>query len=244
MNGPPDSRSDKSRRRLARLVPLGLIAAGFVLFFALGLHRKISFDALRESRAALIAWVDAHPVLAPCLYALAYVAVVACSLPVGIVMSPVGGFLFGTWLGGALAVGSATVGAAILFVAARTALGDFLRARAGPALARVEAGFRANAFSYLLALRLIPAVPFFVLNLAPAFLGMRLAPFVAATVIGIAPATVILASVGSGLGVVFDAGAEPDLGILATPSVLGPLLGLALLALVPVAYRHWRRKPA
>ncbi len=244
MRGSHDSPSDRHRFRLARLAPLALIALGFALFFAFGLHRHLNFEALRESRAALTAWVDAHPVLAPGLYMAVYVAVVACSLPIGLLMSPVGGFLFGTWLGGACAVGGATVGAAILFLAARTALGDFLRDRAGPALARLEAGFRANAFSYLLALRLIPVVPFFVLNLAPAFLGMRLMPFVAATVIGIAPATFILASVGSGLSAVFDAGADPDFSIIATPAVLGPLLGLALLALLPVAYRHWRKKPA
>ena len=233
-----------ARFRPARLVPLAVIAAGFVLFFALGLHRYVTFEAVRESRAALVAWVDAHPLLAPLLYVLVYVAVVACSLPVGIVMTPVGGFLFGTWLGGLYAVVAASIGAIILFSAARTALGELLREKAGPALAKLEAGFRANAFSYLLALRLVPAVPFFVLNLAPAFLGMRLSHFIAATVIGITPATFIFASVGSGLGAVFDSGAEPDLEVLGRPAVLVPLLGLALLALLPVAYRHLRQKPS
>jgi hypothetical protein len=110
MRGRPEPPPAHHRFRHARLVPLALIALVFTLFFAFGLHRELSFEALRESRAALGAWVDAHPVLAPCLYMAVYVVVVACSLPIGLLMSPVGGFLFGTWLGGACAIGSATVG--------------------------------------------------------------------------------------------------------------------------------------
>jgi uncharacterized membrane protein YdjX (TVP38/TMEM64 family) len=232
------------RARAARLVPLLVIAAGFVLFFALGLHRHVTFDALRDSRAALTGWVDRHPLSAVALYILGYVVVVACSLPVGFIATISGGFLFGTWLGGFSAVCGATIGAIILFSAARTALGDVLRARAGSALARFETGFRENAFSYLLALRLIPAFPFFLVNLAPAFLGVRLSTFAAATFLGIMPATFVYASVGAGLGEVFDAGVDPDLSLFAHPSVYLPLIGLALLALLPPAWRHWRRRPA
>ena len=232
------------RSRATRLAPLLVIAAGFVLFFAFGLHRYVTFETLRESRAALVAWVDRHPVAAPAIYMLAYVVVVACSLPVGFIATPIGGFLFGTLFGGLYAVCGATLGAIILFSAARTALGDVLRARAGSALARFEAGFRENAFSYLLALRLIPAFPFFLVNLAPAFLGVPLSTFAAATFIGVMPATFVYASLGAGLGAVFDAGAEPDLSLFASPAVYGPLLGLAALALLPAAYRHWRKKPA
>jgi uncharacterized membrane protein YdjX (TVP38/TMEM64 family) len=239
----PAATPGRPRLRATRLAPLAAIAAGFVLFFAFGLHRHVTFETLRDSRAALSAWVAAHEALAPLLYILAYAVVVACSLPVGLLATPIGGFLFGTLLGGTYAVIGATIGATALFLAARSALGELLRAKAGGALARFEAGFRENAFAYLLVLRLIPLFPFFLVNLAPAFLGVPLATFVAATFVGIIPATFVYASVGAGLGAVFDAGAEPDFGIVLTPPVLGPLLGLALLALAPVAYRHFK-KPA
>ncbi|MBL8699797.1 MAG: TVP38/TMEM64 family protein [Alphaproteobacteria bacterium] len=226
--------------RLARLAPIVVLGVAAVAFFALGLHRHLSFDVLRDSRSGLIAWVGAHPLLAPALYVLAYVVVTACSLPGALVMTLAGGFLFGTWFGGLLTVIGATLGATALFVAARTALGDLLRARTGGMLARLEDGFRRDAFNYLLVLRLVPVFPFFIVNLAAAFLGASLATFVVATFFGIMPGTFVYASVGSGLGSVFDSGAQPDLRTIFTWPVLGPLLGLAVLALLPVAYKRLR----
>lgn len=226
--------------RLARLTPILVIAAAAAAFFTFGLHRYLSFDVLRDSRAALIAWVADHRVLAPALYVLAYVVVTACSLPGALVMTLTGGFLFGTWFGGLLTVFGATLGATVLFLAARTALGDMLRAKAGGALAKLEDGFRRDAFNYLLVLRLVPIFPFFVVNLAAAFLGTGLTVFVVATFFGIMPGTLVYSSVGSGLGAVFDAGTDPDLRLVFSWPVLGPLLGLAGLALLPVIYKRLR----
>ena len=166
----------------------------------------------------------------------------ALSLPGGAVLTIAGGFLFGKWIGTVLVLGAATLGAALLFVAARTALAGLLRARAAPWLIRLEAGFRADAFSYLLVLRLVPLFPFFVVNLVPAFLGVSLRVFVLATLIGIVPGTFVYATVGSGLGSIFDSGRPfTPAGILTREIVLA-LLGLALLALMPVIYRKWSRR--
>ena len=195
----------------------------------------------RESRGALIAWVELHPIAAPLLFMAAYVLVTACSLPGALIMTLTGGFLFGTLLGGSYAVLGASVGAVLLFLAARTAFGDMLRARAGGALAMLEAGFRKDAFNYLLVLRLVPIFPFFIVNLAAAFLGTSLGVFVVATFLGIIPGTMVYASVGNGLGAVFDSGAKPDLGVIFTWPVLGPLIGLALLSLLPVLYKRMKR---
>ena len=112
----------------------------------------------------MLAWVAEHPVLAPLIYVLSYIVAVAFSLPGGTLFTLAGGFLFGTVAGGLCAVVAATIGATALFIAARTALGGLLRAKAGPALQRMEAGFRRDAFSYLLVLRLVPAFPFFLVN--------------------------------------------------------------------------------
>ncbi len=221
-----------------RFLPLALIAAGMAAVFLSGLHRHLSWEALRDGRFALLDFVAANPVAAPAAYVLAYVCVTAFSLPGAAAMTLAGGFLFGTLAGGALAVVGATIGATTVFAAARTALGDRLRLRAGGMLARIEEGFRRDAASYLLFLRLVPAFPFFVVNIAAALLGARPGVFVATTLVGIVPGTFVFASIGAGLGSVFDAGARPDLSVALSWPVLGPLLGLGLLALLPVAWRR------
>jgi uncharacterized membrane protein YdjX (TVP38/TMEM64 family) len=225
-------------RGLLRFLPLALIAAGMAAAFLSGLHRHLGWEALRDARFALLDLVAAHPVAAPAAYVLAYVCVTAFSLPGAAAMTLAGGFLFGTLAGGGLAVVGATIGATAVFAAARTALGDRLRLRAGGMLARIEEGFRRDAASYLLFLRLVPAFPFFVVNIAAALLGARPAIFVATTLVGIVPGTLVFASIGAGLGSVFDAGARPDLSVALSWPVLGPLLGLGLLALLPVAWRR------
>lgn len=224
---------------LKRAWPLLAIAAALVLVFSLGLHRYLSFAVLRDNRADLVAWVAAMGPLAVLAFIAAYIVVVTLSLPGGAVMTIAGGFLFGAVWGSLWVVFGATIGASLLFLAARTSLGEPLRARAGPALARMAEGFRANAFSYLLFLRLVPAFPFFLVNLAPAFLGVPLGTYVLATFLGIMPATFVFASVGAGLGSVFDAGGDfSPVGIL-TPQVLLALGGLALLSLLPIALKRF-----
>jgi uncharacterized membrane protein YdjX (TVP38/TMEM64 family) len=223
-----------------RVLPLVVLVAGLVAFFALGLQRYVTFEALAHHREALLAWVAGHRLVAPFAYGLVYIVAVALSVPGGIWLTIGGGFLFGTVAGGLYAVIGATAGATVLFLAARTAFGNVLRARAGSALERMEEGFRRDAFNYLLVLRLVPLFPFFLVNLVPAFLGVRLRTYVGATALGIIPATFVFASVGNGLGAVFDAGG--DRPHLLTAPVLLPLLGLALLALIPVVYRSVKRR--
>ncbi|MFQ5974287.1 MAG: TVP38/TMEM64 family protein, partial [Alphaproteobacteria bacterium] len=109
--------------------------------------------------------------------------------------------------------------------------------QAGPLAEKMEAGFRENALNYMLVLRLIPVFPFWLVNLAPAFLGVSVRVFVIGTFVGIIPGTFVYASVGNGLGAVFDAGGAPDLGIIFEPEILLPIIGLALLALLPVIYK-------
>lgn len=239
MSEPDEVVGEKSG--LARFWPLGLLILGLILFFAFGLNRYATLDTLRDNREALGQWVAAHKALALLIYIGAYAAMVAFSLPGALAATLTGGFLFGTLLGGMVTVLAATIGATILFMAARTAFGDLLRAKAGSAIRRMEDGFRENAFSYLLVLRLVPLFPFFLVNLAPAFLGVKLRTFIAATFIGIIPGTFVFASLGNGLGAIFDAGRTPDLGLIEEPQVILPLLALAALALVPVLYRRLRR---
>jgi uncharacterized membrane protein YdjX (TVP38/TMEM64 family) len=226
-----------------RLIPAAVLLLGLALFLVLGLERYVSFEMLSRHHAALATWVGEHGALAALLYVLAYALVVAFSLPVAILVTPVGGFLFGVATGALLSVIGATLGSIAVFLAARTAFRDLFHARAGAALAKLEAGFRRDSFSYLLFLRLVPLFPFWLVNIVPALLGMKLGPYTLATVIGIVPAAIVYSSLGAGLGAVFDRGEVPDLGIIFEWSILLPLLGLALLALTPVLYTHLRRRP-
>ena len=223
-----------------RLLPLAVLAGVVAAFFVLGLDRYLSFNVLAEHRKMLLDSVAAHPWLAPLAYAALYVVVVAFSLPGGAVMTIAGGFLFGALFGGVLAVSGATLGATALFMLAKTSLGDFLLARAGPAVKKMQAGFKENALSYLLVLRLIPLFPFFLVNLAPAFLGVSLRVYVMATFFGIMPGTFVYALVGAGLGSVFDRGEVFSLAGVMTPQMMAALGGLAILALLPVAYKKWK----
>lgn len=227
---------------LRRLLPLAILAVGLIAFVGLGGTRWLSFEHLQSHHERIAAWVAAHGALGAALYMALYALVVAFSLPGALVMTLLGGFLFGIWLGSLLTVIGATVGSTLLFLAARTAFGDLLRARAGPTLQKMEAGFRKNALSYLLVLRLVPLFPFFLVNLAPALLGVPLATFIAATFIGIIPGTLVYSSVGAGLGAILKRGETPDLWIICRPEILGPLLGLALLALLPALYKWMKAR--
>lgn len=227
---------------LKRLLPLVVLLALITLAVVLRLDRYITLDALRDNRTALLAFVAENRFLAGFVYVLCYAAVVALSIPGAAIMTLAGGFLFGVLIGAALSVVGATIGATVLFLIARSTAGDFLRQRAGPFLARMAEGFRKDAFNYLLFLRLVPVFPFWAVNLAPALLGMRLGPFVLATAIGIIPGTVVYTAFGAGLGNVFDAGGEVDLKTVFSPTLIAALIGLGLLALLPVAVKRFREK--
>jgi uncharacterized membrane protein YdjX (TVP38/TMEM64 family) len=240
---PQESGPAKGRRRL-RLGLLVVLLAGLGAFFALGGHRALSFETLSEHHAAIAAWVEGHAILAVTVFALAYVLVVAFSVPGAVWMSIAGGYLFGTVAATALVVASATVGATAVFLVARYIVGEAWKARVGGTLARLEQGFRENAFSSLLVLRLVPLFPFWLVNLVPAFLGVPTRVYVIATAVGIVPGALVYTGVGNGLDAVFADGGMPDLGIIYDPEILLPLLGLAALALVPTAYRLWKgRRP-
>jgi uncharacterized membrane protein YdjX (TVP38/TMEM64 family) len=260
VNTPSDDRRAQSRRpAIRRYAPLLVVAALIALAYGLGLHRDISFEGLVRNRAAIDRFVADHGGAAVAGYIALYVAVIGLSLPGGIIMTLTGGFLFGPVVGAIAAMAGALAGATIIFLVARSAAGEWLTRRAGPFAAKLAEGFRADAFSYLLFLRLAPIFPFWLVNLAPALFGVRLSTFIAATAIGILPATVTFAVFGAGLGSVIavqevqynacvaaargSCSVEFDLSQVMTPTLLLALGALAVLALIPaVAKRFLGRK--
>jgi uncharacterized membrane protein YdjX (TVP38/TMEM64 family) len=229
-----------SRRLIAPVILIALTAS----FWALGLGDQLSWSSLAHNQATLNEWVAEHPALAPCLFVAIYIASVTLSLPQAGLLTMIGGLLFGTLPGGGMAVIGATVGAIFLFLIARSAFAGPMARRGGAALGKLRQELGRNGFSYLLAIRLVPVVPFWLVNLAAALCGMRLMQFFVATLIGILPTTFITASIGSGLGDVLSRGETPSFGLLLTWPVLGPLLALAALSLLPVAWRKWRPRHA
>ena len=220
-----------------------VLAGGFVAFFILGGSEYLAFESFRDNRRILLDFVELNGVLAILAYMAVYAVTIAFSLPGGAVLTLTGGFLFGTLSGGMITVVGATIGATGLFLVARTGLGEPLRARAGPAVRKIEAEFRKNSWSYLLFFRLVPIFPFWMVNLALAFLGVGLEAFVITTMIGIIPGTFVYASLGNGLGVIFDQGANPDHSVIFQPEILLPLMTLSVLALIPVVYKRLKTHP-
>lgn len=221
------------------------VAVAIAAFFGLGYGKYVTLDALAEHRDWLSAEVTRLGFMARVVFVLVYAVLVGASIPGATFLTIVGGFIFGTTVGAVCAVIGATAGATAIFLLARTAIGDGLRARAGGSIKRLEEGFRKDALSYLVFLRLVPGFPFVIVNLVPAFLGVSLRDFVLGTAVGIIPGTIIYSSVGNGLAAIFATGGEADLhGLLSDPKVWLPLAGLALLSLLPIAYKRWQGRGA
>ncbi len=225
-----------------RRVPLILIALVAVIGAA-AFRDYLTFDALARNRERLLAFRDAHYILAVLAFVAAYTLIVAFSLPGAAVATLTGGFLFATFPGVLYNVTAATLGAIAIFLAAKWGLGQRLAQRMNASdglVRRIKTGLDENQWSMLFLIRLIPAVPFFVANLVPAFVGVPLWRYGVTTLLGIVPGTLVYTSVGAGLGEVFARGDTPDLGIIFAPQVLLPILGLCLLAALPMMLRAVR----
>jgi uncharacterized membrane protein YdjX (TVP38/TMEM64 family) len=220
------------RRFLPLAVLIILAISGFFLV------RGVGWDTLARHQAMLGAWVATHPIASAALYLVAYILTAALSLPPAAVLSVAGGLLFGALLGCALTVTGATIGASILVVALRSAFAPMLERHRDRIPRQIQTRLARDGFNYLLALRLLPLFPFWIVNLAAAIAGIRLAVFIPATLLGIIPASFIFSSIGAGVGSVLAQGLTPDLSVLFSAPVLLPLAGLAVLSLLPAILRH------
>jgi uncharacterized membrane protein YdjX (TVP38/TMEM64 family) len=223
-----------------RLTGLAVIFGLCALAWHTGAVQALYWPSLVAHRAEWAAAVAAHPYTAPLAFLSIYILAVGLSLPAGLWLSLLGGLLFGTWLGSVLTILGASTGAIILFLLARGLLAPFFEPRFTRHTSRLRAGLARDGFYYLLAMRLMPVFPFWLVNLAPALLGMRLLPYAAATIIGMLPTSVVLSAVGAGLAASLASGAPPSAAMLLKPMILFPLLALAVLALLPALWRQWQ----
>ena len=237
-----DMSDDQQSSPWMRRLPLIAIAVAAVLGVVF-LRDTLTFEALAENREALIAFRDANYAATVAVFIAAYVVIVAFSLPGATIATLTGGFLFATFPGALFNVTGATIGATAIFLAARWGLGAKLAERmegSEGTVKRIKDGIDENQWSMLFLIRLVPAVPFFVANLVPAFVGVPLRRFVISTFFGIIPGAVVYTSVGAGLGEVFARGETPNLGIIFEPQILLPILGLCALAALPILLKALR----
>jgi uncharacterized membrane protein YdjX (TVP38/TMEM64 family) len=236
-----------------------LVAAVMALVLLKGWHQHITLETVVAQRDRFHQALAANVALSLVVYVALYAVLVALSLPCGLIMTVTGGLLFGWLLGALAAMVGATIGATTVFLIARSAVGDTLSQRAGPWLAKLSEGFQKDALSYMLFLRLVPAFPFWFVNIAPAVLGVPLRTFVLGTVVGILPATFAFASAGAGLDSVIMAaknertacvvqkGAEAcplkiHASLLLTRELVLALVLVGLVALIPVVLKRWKKR--
>jgi uncharacterized membrane protein YdjX (TVP38/TMEM64 family) len=242
-------------RYIPPLCCVALLAVGY----GFGLQNYFTLQAIAEHRAALADFTATHLTLAVLLFATLYTAAVATSFPGATILTLLAGLLFGGVLGGVVAVVSATLGATIIFQITKSSFGDVLVQKAGPFLNRISAGFADDAFNYLLFLRLVPAFPFWLVNIAPALANVKLRTYISATVLGILPATFAFAFLGAGLDRALSAQHAEQLQCLATkslvecpftlsvsalitPELLYGFAALGVVALIPVVLKKWKAR--
>jgi len=252
-----DPSGEKMSSGIKKYLPLLALAIVFTSFFVFGLDEYLTFKALSDNRDRLLYFVENHYLAALSLYFILYVVLVAASVPGGLLLTVSGGFLFGWAAGGIVTVFAATVGATLLFLIAATSLGAVLHKKAGPWLTRLEDGFKDNAMSYLLFLRLVPAFPFWLVNIAPAFLGVPMRTYIVGTFFGIIPGTMVFASLGTGLDSIIveqqdkfskcQASGETgcsmtfDVGSLVTKEIILSFVALGVVSLIPILIKRLRK---
>ena len=231
---------------IGRIALVGVLALVLIGGLAFGAPRYLSLNELRAERGVLLAFVHAHPWESLALYLATYCVIVAVSFPGALVMTLTGGFLFGWLEGGTAAVVGVSSGAVVMFVVARTALGEpimrWVEARGG-LIHKVQRHVAAHPFNALLTLRLIPAAPIWLVNIAASLSPMPLRAYALATVIGCAPSTFLYASVGAGLNRLFDRVGKGDVLAALRDQLFWPVIGVTTLAILPVAWKlvAWTR---
>lgn len=236
--------SSETKSSFLRRLPLIIIAVVAVLG-AVFLRDYLTFEALSDNREALLTFRDSNYLLTVLVFIAAYVVIVGFSLPGATIATLTGGFLFATFPGFLFNVTGATIGATAIFLAARWGFGEKLGARLEGSegiVKKIKDGIDENQWSMLFLIRLVPAVPFFMANLIPSFLEVPTRRFVISTFFGIIPGAIVYTSVGAGLGEVFARGETPNLGIIFEPFILGPIIGLCVLAALPIVIKAVRGK--
>lgn len=226
------------KRWLLLAAVVAVVAAAAV--FAVG--DAVDPATLRRYNTVLLDFVRARPVLAPAAYVGIYAAAVVASVPIAALFTAVGGSLFGWLWGAAYTLVAQMIGATALFLLAPKALAGWVMRRAGPRMQHVRAGFRHNAFSYIIVLRLTGMLPGFLVNAVPGVLGVRPRTYFLGSAIGLLPGTAVYTGIGAGVGSLMAAEQALKPANLFTPEIVVGFAGLVVLTLIPVAYQRLQKR--
>lgn len=226
---------------MKKYIPLSLLITLTIIAYFSDILKYFTFENLQMHRHALASFISEHGLLSPTLFILLYIIIAALSLPIGVFLSVIGGFLFPQPFSTLYIVIGATIGASLLFLAAKTAVGGLLKKKAGRFLPKIKAGFRENGASYLFFLRLVPLFPFWLVNLAPAFLGIPFRTFFWTTFIGIIPGAFVFAQAGAGLGAILDSNQGFSISGIFNWQVKIALIALGIFALIPIVIKKIKK---
>jgi len=231
-------------RKISQFFPIAILAVLSAMVISLGWTDYLSINKFHIYREEILVFVQRDYLFAVFLFIGTYLVTTALSIPGALFLTIIGGYLFGTVCGAAYSLAGATIGAGILFLSARTAFGRILRPRVGSAIERIRLELKENAFFYLLSLRLVPVFPFFVVNLAPAFLNIKFRVYISASLIGMMPGAIVYALIGGGLRSSLEPGKGLLLAVNVSSEFLIGLFGLAALSLLPIFFKWRKRKIA
>jgi len=228
-------------KNILKYLPIFIIFLGMAFIYFSGVYHYLSLDFLRMYHKSLKTFVEMHPVAVPIAFCLFYIISTGLSVPGAVFLTLLGGYLFPQPFSTIYVVLSATCGATIIFLAARTALKDILKKKAGPFLQKMEKGFQENAVSYLLFLRFVPLFPFWLVNIAPAFFGVSLITFVWTTLVGIFPGSLIFTLAGGGLDKILENNEPFSISTIFNIQIKFALVLLGIIALVPIIWKKFRK---
>ena len=249
-----NSQPGNAKHWIKKWAPLVILACLGLIAYAMGWHENVTLSNLIINRAAMHEYVNNNFWVSASAYLGLYTIATALLFPAASLLTIAGGLVFGAMLATVVTDIGATLGATILFLTVRSSFGSFLSERAGPFLAKLSDGFKSNAFSYLLFLRLVPAFPFWLVNIAPAFFNVPVKTYVIATGIGILPGTFAYALLGEGLDSLIAAQemanpgcaqagtCEIDLSAAVTPEIVAAIVGLIVVSILPIAIKKWRAR--
>lgn len=232
---------EKMNKNFVKYLPILLILIGMATIYFSGIYHYLSLDYLRMYHKSLKAFVEMHPIAVPIVFCLVYIISVALSVPGAVLLTLLGGYLFPQPFSTIYVVVSATCGAALIFLAARTALNEILLKKAGPFLKKMENGFQENAVSYLLFLRFVPLFPFWLVNIAPAFFGVSLFTFLWTTLVGILPGSLVFTLAGGGLDKILENNEPFSLNSIFNLQIKIALILLGLTALAPIIWKKIKK---
>jgi len=228
-------------KNIVKYLPILIIFVGMASIYFSGVYHYLSFDYLRMYHKSLKTFVEIHPVAVPIAFCLVYIISAALSIPGAVFLTLLGGYLFPQPFSTIYVVFSATCGATFIFLAARTALKDILKKKAGPFLQKMEKGFQENAVSYLLFLRFVPLFPFWLVNIAPAFFEVSLITFVWTTLVGIFPGTLVFTLAGGGLQKILENNEAFSINTIFNIHIKIALLLLGTIALAPIIWKKFKK---